>query len=95
MAVATAVPTSSGAVVTVTRGPVKLMGWSVRKGAGACTVDLQETDGSGKIIASINLAATGGDSQWFGESGVICNSGVLYATVAGTTTGLVGSIWTA
>lgn len=76
-------------------GPIKIMGWSVRTGANAMSLDLKEGGSSGQILASINLAASGGDTQWFGENGVICNSDILYGDVTGTTTGFVGSIFIA
>lgn len=95
MAVAIAVPTASGAVVdTVGGGPIRLLGWSVRKGATAMTIDLSEGS-AGKIIAVINVAANGAETQWFGDQGVICNLDILYATITGASTGLVGSIWIA
>jgi hypothetical protein len=94
MATPIAVPTSSAALLdTAAGGPIRLMGWSVRKTTGACTIDLCVGGSGGQVIATINLAGSGNESTWFGDNGVICNSDILYALVGGTTTGLVGSIW--
>jgi hypothetical protein len=97
MTVAIACPTADGAVHTAsnTNTPVRLMGWSVRENGGnALSIDLKEGSASGKVIATIRLAANAGETVSI-DDGLVCNSHILYADVTGTSPTPVGSIWIA
>lgn len=93
MAVAITCPVADGNVISTT-GPIRILGWSVR-GVATCTVDLTEGGAGGRVLATINLASATNSTQWLGDDGLICNSGVLYAECGGTSAGIVGSIWIA
>ena len=96
MAHARVCPTADGSVLTVAAGTIQLLGWSVRESgaAAAVTIDLKEGSASGRVLATIVLATSGTDTQWLGDSGIVCNSTTLYADLTGTGVP-TGAIWIA
>ena len=69
---------------------LRLMGYSVRESAGSpdvATLNLRhgsaDTD---PIVALINLAASGSDSQWFGPQGLPVEGGVFVDRLTGNST---------
>lgn len=57
-------------------GVGKLYGWSFRSTAGAIVYIRAGTTDTDPIIATVQLAANGSDSQWFGPQGVQSRNGI-------------------
>jgi hypothetical protein len=84
----TAGTTDAQAIAATT--DLRLMGWSVRESAGspaAATLNLRHgTSASDPVVAGINLAASGVDSQWFGPQGLPADAGIYLDRLTGNTT---------
>lgn len=65
---------------------VRLCGWSVRETAGATATGRfwsSGTIGQGEIVGGVSLAANAAETQWLGDSGVLCEGGLSYDVLSG------------
>lgn len=90
MAVAKAVTVSAVVYATTPNGVATLAGYSLRETAGsAAACRIRETDGSGKILATVALASGASETKWFGPQGLVCNGPLYFEKVSGTVEGAV------
>lgn len=67
----------------------RLYGWSIAENAGSpavATVSIYRGAAAtaANKIATIELAANGSDSEWFGPQGIYCRDGIFVEVVAGS-----------
>lgn len=70
-----------------------LYGYSLKETTGSSAAEVEVltgNDDTGTIIAVIELASGVSDTQWFGDMGVLADSGIFLKMVNGSVT---GSIW--
>lgn len=90
MAAAVSVTVSAIVYDTPANGAARYYGHALRETAGSTAVcRVREGGASGKILDTIALAANASASQWYGDSGIVCNGDLYFEKVSGTVEGAI------